>query len=695
MKSNLFLAALFLQIVLIFTIIFDIDVARQVIGFVYLTFVPGFAILGLLRLKLGKVEMTLFMVGLSLAFLMLEGFLLNSLGPLLGFSQPLDLTPILVVTSVFVVFSLFLRRDTLYEPITFNVGFKHVVIIGFLLSSIIGLSIFGGTIVNLYPATGNIILFVMLFSIALIIGLAAFSKKIFPPQFYPLILFVVALALLFHTTLFSRSIVGSDIFGEFSLFKNTIDNFRWDVSGAYSYNAMLSVTILPTIYSLILKLDGTWIFKIIYPLIFATVPVGLYQLFKNKVTKEIAVFSVFFFVANIAFYIEIAQLARQMIGEIFYILLFIVLFSERIKGTGKLALFTIFSFGLVVSHYSLAYIFLASLIVVWLVSIASKHMSKITFTMILLFGIIAFAWFIYVSSGSTFNNFIITISRLRNSFLSDFFNPQARSNDVLQAVGASGIPTLWHSIGRYQFYITEAFVIVGIVSLLIKNKMRFFKDDFNVLVLFNLLLLVACIVIPNFAGSFNVSRFYHVTLFVLAPFCLIGGVYLLKLLSKQKIEARYLSLAVVLLVLIPFFFFQTGAIYEIAKDESASLPLSGYRFGSMQLASMGVLNDPEVSGATWLLKFGNNSTPVYADIYSDSIFTYVGSLSRAEFTPDVPVNSSSYVYLMPYNIATEEITLSYGSYLSTSIFNASRVTPSYDRINTIYSSGSCEIFQVP
>jgi len=70
-------------------VLLDIPVARQIIGFLYLTFVPGFIFLRLLRLEgLSDVETILFSVGISVAFLMIVGLLLNEIGLMIGFSNP-------------------------------------------------------------------------------------------------------------------------------------------------------------------------------------------------------------------------------------------------------------------------------------------------------------------------------------------------------------------------------------------------------------------------------------------------------------------------------------------------------------------------------------------------------------------------------------------------------------------------------
>lgn len=692
LKPAKFSVAIFIaQIVLWFTVIFNLSIAREVLGFVYLTFLPGLALLRLLKLKLEIVESILFAVGLSIAFLMAVGFFMNLLGPLIGISTPLSLIPLMVVTNAIVILLLFLEwRDHEYH--SFHISRKKLVTFGLVLCAILILSVVGTLLVNSPPHTDNSLLILMLISISVLVGLAAFSKKLVPPELYPPILFVVALVLLFHVSLFSKFIIGGDIFGEYSAFRLTAINSYWNPVISGKLYAMLSITILPTVYSAVLSLDGTSILTIIYPLIFAFVPLGLYQLFRSRVSKEVAFFSVFFFVSNLVFFNEIVELARQMIGELFYILLFLTLFSNNVKGSAKGLLFTVFSFGLVVSHYAIAYIFLALIFAVWLVGFLRKRKTIVTAGMVALFAILTFAWFIYTSSASTFDDLLRASNTVSSNFVSDFFNPQSRGTQVLEGLGAPGINTFWHIIGRYIYYVTEALIVIGFLGLLLKKRRSFLNDEFNLLIFCNILLLGACIAIPNLAGTFNITRFYHVTLYFLAPLCALGGIDVLKLLSRKKVKERYLGLIVVFLVLVPFFLFQTGFIYEVAKEESYSLPLSAYRFDAMTLAERGVVSEPEVSSAAWLSQYQNLTRFVYADIMSEALFDYRGVQNGVRLSLGAPVPSGSYVYLRQYNVYDGVV---FSSYHSAGAFNVSQIVPSLNSTNVVYSSGSCEIHKVP
>jgi uncharacterized membrane protein len=692
-QANGISVAILLQVTLILTIIFNIPFARQIIGFLYLTFIPGFAIQRLLKLELSRIESALFDVGLSLAFLMGIGFLLNTLAPAIGLTNPLNLNFILALTSVFVITALTLRRQDTYKTLQTFFNFKKSLPILVVLAVVLALSIAGGLSASYNSNANTYISLIMLGSVAVLIAAVALFRKSFSPSHYPVMVFGLALALLLNVSLFSQYIVGFDIFAEYSLFSSTLNNLYWSSGFQSSYNAMLSVTILPTIYSVVLDLSGTWLFKVIYPAIFAFVPLGLFMLFKLKMSREVAFFSAVFFISNVAFFTDLTQLARQMIGEVFYVLLLLTLFNHKIEGTSKWVIFAIFGSSLIMSHYSLAYVFLASIAAVWVIAaLRGRRFKAVTGIMVILFGVMTFAWFIYTSSGAAFNNLLVAIDSVRTHLSFDFFDPASRGTQVMQAIGGTaGVTSLWHSIGRVQFYIVEGLIIIGFLAALLQKRLKIFNDDFKILVFFNLLLLSLCVILPNFAATFTASRFYQVALVLIAPLCILGGLATLKFVTRNRVKRKYLIASLALLVLVPFFLFQTGFVYEIFHDDTISLPLSAYRLNPFELAQRGVITGYEVAGANWLTKNQNASYPVYGDVTSYSIFGYTNIINGVPLAPQFTASSGSYVYLNQYNIRDGVVI----QYSGGQTFNVSEMSPTLVSLNTVYSAGDCEIYTVP
>ena len=84
---------------------FDIPILRQIIGFIFLAFVPGLLILRLLKLhRLGSIETLLYSVGLSITFVMFLGYFVNMLYPLIGISKPISIYPLIItITAVILI----------------------------------------------------------------------------------------------------------------------------------------------------------------------------------------------------------------------------------------------------------------------------------------------------------------------------------------------------------------------------------------------------------------------------------------------------------------------------------------------------------------------------------------------------------------------------------------------------------------
>ena len=104
-KFNPFRVLLLFHILLYVVIILDIPIIRQVIAFLYLSFVPGFVILKFLKLtETMLAEKLLFIVGLSLAFLMFTGLLINEIFFALSISMPLSSIHLLISLSFLTLF---------------------------------------------------------------------------------------------------------------------------------------------------------------------------------------------------------------------------------------------------------------------------------------------------------------------------------------------------------------------------------------------------------------------------------------------------------------------------------------------------------------------------------------------------------------------------------------------------------------
>jgi uncharacterized membrane protein len=711
----------------------QIPILRQLIGFVYLTFVPGILILRILKLhKLGNIETLLYTVGLSIATLMFTGLFMNTVYPLFGISGPISITPLIItISAVVLVLSIlsYVRDKNFSDPA--HIDIKDVLSPPALFLCLVPfMAVFGTYLVNFHHT--NILLLLMIVAIALIAVLIGFDKFI-PKNLYPLAVFVIAISLLYHASLISMYIWGWDIHHELYLTNLMKINGIWDPTMYGTCNAMLSLVMLAPIYSIITNMNITWVFKIIYPLLFSLVPLGLYRIFQKQTDDKIAFLSCFFFVSLFTFYTEMLALARQQIAELFLVLLILAMIDKDMNKTARSFLFIVFGISLVVSHYGLSYIYMFCLISAWLIlffmdsplmqkldenfyskfgrnkrekpvgnPISSNAKNRtISSTFVLLFITFTLAWYMYLSSSSAFNSIVRIGDHMASSIFIEFLNPEAA-----QGVGIIMAKTIspLHSVAKYLHLLSLFFIAVGIITLILKCREMKFEREYVAFSLVAFGICIGGIALPYFASSLNTSRLYQITLIFLAPFCVIGGITVFKMLAKAaKVSwtSQHMrsSLKVLSVFLVIFLLFNSGFVYEVAKDRPGSISLSPESVKEYGDAKMKVgfycsyIPRGNVFSAKWLSKNRDTATIVYADpnAYCHVLQSY-GMISedyRRPLSNTSNVHANEYLYLTYLNVieglmyAKSEQGFGYIVEISYII----------DKKNKIYSNGGSEVYK--
>lgn len=690
------LCIFFLQIAANISILFNIPVARQVIGFTFFTFVPGYALIKLLKMKMeGVTETVLFSTGISITFIMLIGLIMNELHSIFAVQTPLSLIFLLQAINIFTLTCIILAhiRNRNNEPLNINMEKSSILLIFLCIPA---LSIIGAITSGVYG--DNRVLLFTIIAIAALFVTATISKKDILTKLYPFIVLIIAISLIYHSQMISDKLLGfgSDVAGEVFTQKIVEKNAYWNPMNPYPGDqsvgrtyAMLSVTILPTIYSILLNLDSIMVFKLLYSFLFALVPLGLYNLWKNFVGEKFAFISVFLFMSFQSFHGEMLGLNKQMLGELFLVLLLTVILRERKGKTKKIMCSLLFSFALIVSHYALAEIFLFLISFVLIVSILTKKPSRnVTPTFVLCFFIIMFVWYIYTSSSSVFDAFLTFGQRVYNE-LGDFFNLRSREPEILRGLGLEQPPTVWNLISRIFAYITEALIVVGFIHIILKRTKIHLEKEYFFLVFVSMLFLGALIAVPGLASTMNMTRFYHVLLFFIAPLCVIGAEGIIEFLFRRKDILK--TSVLMIMVLVPYFLFQTSLIYELTNSPSWSLPLSKHRMSQKEAyCTFGYGDEQHISAARWL---SNEITVRNITIYADSssrthelrayggIYVgYVETLSNV-----TQFNTRSIVYLNPSNVI--EGTIVGGKY----IWNITDLQL-LNGISNVYTNGGSEVF---
>ena len=703
-------------------IILNIPFLRQILGFLFLTILPGLLILQILKLnKLNTTETLLYSVGLSVAFLMFIGFFMNTLYPPLGIPNPISTSHLMItITIILIILSIisYQRNKDFSTSISINPKDLLSPPVLFLVLLPI-LSVLGAYLVTFYD--NNIILLLLIVLIALTVILAMFD--VIPARLYPLAIVMIALALLFHHGFIYFHLCGRGDGGYcYYLYTLVFKNSLWDSTIGCNYNAMLSVVMLPTIYSKLLNMDGTWVIKIIYSAIYTMVPLALYQAYRKQINDKTAFLSVFFFMSFSLFYIMMREIPRQAIAELFFALFILLIVDKDMNKKIKAPLMIIFVAALAVSHYGLSYFFMGYLIVAWLLlflmgttnsqnkNTTLPTIKTLSATFIAIYLVFALSWYMYVSSSSVFTGIINIGDHIYSSIFADFFNPITRESSILAALGMKPVrPFFWVRVNAIVQHTIEIFIIVGVIRLMAKHRELKFTREFIAMVFVSTVILLMCIVLPFFSDKMAIGRIYHITLFLLAPCCILGGETVWKYVSKafRSISFKRSTYAkMCLIILIPYFLFNIGFVYEFTEHPTGN-PVSFHRLKvsndpleKMAYYRMHVPTQDFVS-AVWLSEYKQDQSTIYAGWTSEFGLLHPYPLPPTEpirilDPPNMSIKKSDFVFLrclnVKDNIMFSQVERTGAHYFQYPYYNTTEITCLAVK-NKIYSNCGSEIYR--
>jgi len=292
-------------------------------------------------------------------------------------------------------------------------------------------------------------------------------------QILPLCYMDLSLGLLLHTSLISTWIWGADSSTEYFFSKIVLEHHIWNPNYTNDVNSMLSIVILAPVYSILSGMDLHWVFKTVYPLLFSLVPLGLFKIFKNMTGNKTAFLACFFFMSIGTFFTTMVAINRQEVAEIFLVLLIMLMVNEKFKNYPKTIMLLFFSFGLVVSHYGLAYILILLMILAFALKLLMKYtllnryapfkiekLENRDYTLLnnvypLFLIVFAFAWFLYVSSSSSFHDVFAIFQQIFSS-ITDVLNPSSSQGTLV----LTKTMAILLSIERYLFIISIFFISV-------------------------------------------------------------------------------------------------------------------------------------------------------------------------------------------------------------------------------------------
>ncbi len=730
----------------------DLPVLRQLGGLLFLALVPGILILRILKIHdVGIIESLPYSVGLSIAFVMVTGVILNFALPPLGVTHPIAIFPLItaIAIAVLILGIVAYVRDKTFTPVEppseKGKGKPKARLGGrlnpFLLAVLLPLlAILGVSLVNSYQ--NNTVILLLIFIIAIIVGLVAFDKFI-PQQAYPIMIVMIAIALLYQTTLLSNYLIGSDIHLESYFAKLVSQSGYWDASIASPINSCLSIVMLAPVYSLLLNMDVVWLFKIVSPLFFCLVPLSLFYIFRLQMGARYAFLAAFFFISLPMFFMDMPQLVRQQISELFFVLVILLMVDRKLKLIQRTVLVIVFGFGVIVSYYGLGtgyvigYLTLGMIVLiiiksrpvraVWQriigksnslpedLSSAGAFNKKALAAIIGVSLVFMFLYYGVVASGAGASGIRITTGIAQSAINGggSFLNPSTKEPLVQTAIGldftkASALGKVW----RVLQYLVEFCFILGFFRLIFRPAtLGKLKAEYISLIIVSALILLAIFVLPSWSQSMGVTRIWQITLLIVSPLFIFGGEAIALGVAKvsgalrksftslrTRLDYKAFTWFPVVVILLPYFIFNSGAVFELSRNQTSgfidtpySIVLSSYR-----LDLNTVFTRQDLEAAAWLCKVPKADAPVYVDHNTSQLFVNqidfpceVGGLS----SDIAKIGSTGYVYLRAWTVQNKKVTFAtgYAARQSVSFDDLPWFRQILEKADRIYNNGGAQV----
>ncbi|MDD3921291.1 MAG: DUF2206 domain-containing protein, partial [Eubacteriales bacterium] len=447
-------------------------------------------------------------------------------------------------------------------------------------------------------------------------------------RFIPLILYLFSLTLLFSTTLTSDYLIGSDIHIEY-YFAHLTQLEGWNPSLAYNMNASLSVTVLAPFLSNLLHIDLIWVFKIIFPMLFACVPVILYLIYRQFLSNKAAFLAAAFFAIVPTFFMETTAITRQQIATLCFVamLYFILSKEENLPKFMRKSVWIRAPFIVVcgmlaiVSHYTTGALVMAFTGAGALITSIAKLRNMPQEIPLRVFGVSAayiilggLSYYAVVSGGTALHDILgllphgSHIQAALPQLSAEIAPPQLPPGTVIPGIGpgpVAGTPggmvqphsqmmqaalgldfaraSLLGQVFRVLQFLTQIGLIVGVIHFLIRVFKRQAGAIYAAMLLVSCGLLFICVIKPGFSDVINASRFYHYALIFAAPALILSAQLVSRKIPKLNTMARGYGIVFVIVV-IPYMLFTTGIVFEATRppgitrfDMPYSVALSGHR----------------------------------------------------------------------------------------------------------------------
>jgi len=464
------------------------------------------------------------------------------------------------------------------------------------------------------------------------------AKGWIKPKYYPVYIFGMALAMLWQTSMMGVHVVGADIHMEYYVSSVAMQS-GWDWSLLGIYNTSIVVAVLAPWISKIFSIELVWVYKIIFPVALACVPLIMYFVFRKQFGEKRAYWASLFFMIVPVMTLELVGNAKAMVAEVFFALTILAMVSDlgrwplkHILG-GRLLrgiILTALIIMTLLCHYTVGIAllyFLGACLVVMLVARLWKVKGKVSLAVLaIVIFVSCIAGYFYFSSiggGQVIRSLVnstraVTIDVPEN--VAELSKPPLtivgeepktmlylnnQSDMVKVAIGLDFMQASTEGkVFRVVQYLTQTLLILGLIQLWRRRREYNFTPEFVACILVGFAVIGVCIFIPYISLLLNMTRYYHFSLFFLAPLFILGC---------EMIWNKKWFVSVLLLI---YFAFTSGLVFEITQStitERIDLPYS-LSLSSERTGIVGVFNDDDIKCVDWLVNSSNQEIPIVQDV---------------------------------------------------------------------------------
>ena len=394
-------------------------------------------------------------------------------------------------------------------------------------------------------------------------------------------------------------------------------------------------------------------------------------------------------------------------------LFLLTLVYDKINIRQKIPLLVMFSVFLILSHYSIGYylIILSASSIIFIPIILWYEKSKLKsiysnnnfyfpniYFLTLIIAVII-TWFWYIGSG-TVNEGISILSQRIIAEGKDILGPNVIKSPYINSAFGLGFfeSPISNQIFRIFQYLVQILISIGLLYAVLKPK--YINFNYLLFSISSLIFLLLAITVPWISIYINIQRIFFLSLIILSPFAIIGGIFTYQILLKIfKYLKSYINITIfnsyfnpkdkqinalilIFFILCGYFLFNVGFIFAIQNGSQKDIttmriPVSAsLSYGNINTA---YYSSEEYIGAQRIAMFSNPNDLIYSDPFfsTDLISTWHPNVSPFPLNISM-IPENSFLFLRDWDIKSNSI---YVRDLESKVVNCSYMNIGRDYMN--------------